>query len=338
MSVAVCNVNTEFAANRAASRAWRQIAEQAGPPPLVLTPSSQANGYTFAGDDSFAALYESGGIRAEFEIGDDFHVPNACALEVSADWLDRRLEDLGYAPASDDAGAPETPAPFALLPAAPRMPFRAAASGHPLRSMMRELAPAPETDAPIGTADEITQTEKGLTHRRRGLKKVAATFKAALMSFLALQLMTETAAGEEDRDTGWLEDVSGATVGTAILVPILTTEAIDHAFATVTVMVTPEDVRPVAVEDNWPFGDDFTVYTPAAQADLTGDGAALETDDLLPAETNILDDTGDEADQREPVNRPGTGGDVADPASIADLPAVPGLEDLLHPTATPELV
>jgi hypothetical protein len=164
MSATATFIDTDFVAARAASKAWLASIQPAG---------GQVSAWG-AEPSGFANMYETGGAHALLASTD------LIDEALSEQWLDR-----------DVVGEEQPLTGFTGR----SLPFRAQAGGqHPLRQALGDAG-----DEYMVPGQSIWN-ERAMKHRNRSLRRVTTTFRAALLGFLALQMMTEAAHSFEDDD------------------------------------------------------------------------------------------------------------------------------------------
>ncbi len=266
MSAGFSFIDTDFVAARAASKAWLETIRPAAP-----------NGGWQGEQGGFADQYETGGARTLLASSD------LIGQAISEEWLDQAVVRQGQ-PLLGFEGL--------------SLPFRANAGGqHPLRKSLQNF------DEYL-TSGESLWNEKAMKHRNRSLRRVTTTFRAALLSFLALQMMTEAAHSfEEDDSLGGMQAAKGG-----VQVPLMNHGSL---FEVAEMAITLEELVPLDVADvDMPDGD-YVVF--GGDGGLTGaDGVALYLGDFLNVAETIArmaedDDAGDAA---RPV-----GDQIADPSA-----------------------
>jgi hypothetical protein len=246
MSAESMFIDTDFVAARAASKAWL----------ASIRPAAPADA-GWAGDDGFADLYETGGARTLLASSD------LIDQAISEEWLDQAVVQEGQPLVGFSGSA---------------LPFRANAGGHhPLRQSLHDINE-------YMTPGESMWNEKAMKHRNRSLRRVTTTFRAAMLSFLALQMMSEAAHSFEknDDDQAGTPGVSQEMPG-SVQVPLMTH---DSLFEVAEMAITLDELIPIEVgEADVPDGD-FVVFN--GGGGLTGaDGNALHLGDLLNVEETL---------------------------------------------------
>ncbi len=275
MSATATFIDTDFVAARAASKVWLASIQPAG---------GMASAWD-AEPSGFADMYEAGGARTLLASTD------LIDQALSEEWLDQAVVREGQ----PLVGFTDT-----------ALPFRAQAGGqHPLR---QALGDANEYMVP----GQSIWNERAMKHRNRSLRRVTTTFRAALLGFLALQMMTEAAHSFEDDD---------ASTG-GVQVPLVHHESL---YEVAELAITLEELVPMDLaEIDLPSGE-FVVFHGDGAAITAANGDALHLGDLLNVAETIArisdDDTGNMGKAPTDV------GDDYFPASVEPSP----LYDSLFP-------
>ena len=255
MSAGSMFIDTDFVAARAASKAWLASVRPAAP-----------IGDWEDDQGGFANAYESGGARTLLASSD------LIDQAISEEWLDQAVVREGQ-PLVGFAGG--------------SLPFRANAGGqHPLRQSLQDI------DEYMTSGDSMWN-EKAMKHRNRSLRRVTTTFRSALLSFLALQMMAEVAHSLEKDDGQDTGPGTGGGVQGGVQVPLMHHDAL---YEVAEIAITLDELVPIEVgEADLPNGE-FVVF--GGDGDIIGgDGAALHLGDLLNVAETLArisdDDDGD---------------------------------------------